>query len=84
MSSVYDIIYTEGQYFNHFKDNQELTNKNYLRKNIRKFPQSQRPNFPLSYNLDNSEDLLLFQESYALFEAYQVLNNVVETLKLKH
>lgn len=31
------LCYLEGQFFNHFKNNQELTNKNYLRKNIKKY-----------------------------------------------
>jgi hypothetical protein len=30
------VYYTEGQLYNHFKNNQELTNKNYLQKNIKK------------------------------------------------
>jgi hypothetical protein len=28
--------YSEGQFYNHFRNNQELTNKNNLRKNIKK------------------------------------------------
>lgn len=35
---MYTIFHLEGQLYNHFKNNQELTNKNYLRKNIKNAP----------------------------------------------
>ena len=36
----------QGQFYNHFKNNQELTNKNLLRKNLKKASPLLRPNFP--------------------------------------
>jgi hypothetical protein len=71
---MYTRGYSDGQFFNHFKNNQELTNKNYLRKNIRKPPAESRPNFPTSFDLDLNEDSLSFQETYMLYEAYSILN----------
>lgn len=41
--------------YNHFKGNQEITNKNMLRKNIKKWAGS-KPNIPLTFDLELSEE----------------------------
>lgn len=45
-------LYLEGQFYNHFKNNQELTNKNLFRKNIYKNSPNLRPNYPITFDLE--------------------------------
>lgn len=73
----------EGQLYNHFRNNQELTNKNYLRKNIKKTSVEDRPRFPMSFDLELNDDNTSFQSSYIKFEAFKVLNKIAEYLSQK-
>lgn len=73
----------EGQLYNHFRNNQELTNKNYLRKNIKKTNVEDRPRFPMSFDLELNDDNTSFQQSYIKFEAFKVLNKIAEYLSQK-
>lgn len=74
----------EGQLYNHFRNNQELTNKNYLRKNIKKTNVEDRPRFPMSFDLELNDDNTSFQQSYIKFEAFKILNKIAEYLSQKY
>lgn len=50
-----------GQLFNHFKNNQELTNKNLLKKNIYRTEYHLQPNYPMTFDIDCREDQIKFQ-----------------------
>lgn len=53
-------LYVEGQFYNHFKNNQELTNKNLFRKNIYKNSPNLRPNYPITFDLEVGEHQMKF------------------------
>ncbi len=61
---MYEFPHLEGQFYNHFKNNQELTNKNNLRKNIKNTPIVDRPSFPLSYDIDSNDDNNAFHQNF--------------------
>lgn len=73
-SAMLVVYYTEGQFYNHFKNNQELTNKNYLQKNIKKAAVQQRPNYPLTFDIESNEDKISFEETYIKFQQFRVFN----------
>jgi hypothetical protein len=58
---MYITNHLEGQLYNHFKNNQELTNKNYLRKNIKKMRKEEKPRFPMSFDIEMNDDNSTFQ-----------------------
>lgn len=73
----------EGQLYNHFRNNQELTNKNYLRKNIKKAQLQDRPNFPLSFDVELNDDNTSFHQHFIKFEAFKLLNKIGKYLSIK-
>ena len=78
LQSTFSIM-EDGQFFNHFKNNQELTNKNLLRKNIAKA--NIKPNFPHTFDLELSEDLILFKKELEKFEYFKILDSIVNLIK---
>ena len=78
------MLHLEGQLYNHFRNNQELTNKNYLRKNIKKTNVEDRPRFPMAFDLELNDDNASFQQSFIKFEAFKVLNKLAEYISQKY